>query len=181
MGHKNNYWGTFDDQKCGTETNGVCWVRLCISFSVGVLEAFSPHLYPGALCVIIRPRSKHVPSLKIRQLFVLCGIIPSSCSWIVIFAAGRSFSFARKCNQQTTTNKSSEMPLTPSSRLAGAVLEPVRSWMRNSVQSLYFSLMALKRRKKKEKQNQGWKTCRKESALFYNIRVRCGSLFGKNW
>lgn len=32
--------------------------------------------------------------------------------------------------------------LTPSSRLAGAVLEPVRSCTRNSVQSLYFSLMA---------------------------------------
>lgn len=32
--------------------------------------------------------------------------------------------------------------LTPSSRLAGAVRDPVRSWTRNSVQSLNFSLMA---------------------------------------
>lgn len=41
--------------------------------------------------------------------------------------------------------------LTPSSRLAGAVLDPVRSWTRNSVQSLYFSLMAAKRHTEKEK------------------------------
>lgn len=36
---------------------------------------------------------------------------------------------------------------TPSRRLAGAVREPVSSFTRNSVQSLYFSLMAVKERK----------------------------------
>lgn len=45
--------------------------------------------------------------------------------------------------------------LTPSSRLAGAVLEPVRSWTRNSVQSLYFSLMAANKEKHRA---EDWET-----------------------
>lgn len=39
---------------------------------------------------------------------------------------------------------------TPSRRLAGAVREPVNSCMRNSSQSAYFSLIASKRREKKQ-------------------------------
>lgn len=53
-------------------------------------------------------------------------------------------------HRDTVSDRNCNLIHTPSSKFAGAVRAPVKSWMRNSVQSMYFSLIAGEGEERKE-------------------------------
>jgi len=53
-------------------------------------------------------------------------------------------------HHKTVSDRNCNLIHTPSSKFAGAVRAPVKSWIRNSVQSTYFSLIAAEDEGRKE-------------------------------